>query len=197
MCVPFCWDLGRCEQAWASWGYCAKGVGVAPSGPGVGTYVLGGGTSLWSLGCWTPYMGSVVPRSRAHPLGGRGSLGLLLWVEPFAQDPGVGEGGAWVPPARAGAGGASSCGFLAMSPTRPIPWSPQQAGNPHGRCRAHTPEVKGQWPTWALNPHLPDSALQEPPSCVWRLVGGVPGPRPPPWQLLGQACAYPQLLQAH
>lgn len=74
----------------------------------------------------------------------------------------------------------------------PAGWQPTwQMQGPHSRG------YKGQWPTWALNPHLPDSALQEPPSCVWRLVGGVPGPRPPPWQLLGQACTYPQLLQAH
>ena len=39
-CIPFRWDLGRCEQAWASWGCWVKGQELL-------CLVLG-----WALVCW-------------------------------------------------------------------------------------------------------------------------------------------------
>lgn len=43
VCIPFCWDLGRCEQAWASWGCWAKGQGLL-------RLVLGGALVCWEEG---------------------------------------------------------------------------------------------------------------------------------------------------
>lgn len=137
----------------------------------------------------------MVPRTWAPGAGPTHCKEGLFGVEPFAQDPGWGqERPGWV---CAGTGG--SLGFLAVSPTSPIPCSPTRVATPWRAtlvatpCRAQTTEVKGPWPSWALHLPLPDPGSENSQLCL----EAVSSPRNPSRQLHGQAWACPQLLQEH
>lgn len=169
-CIPFCWDLGCCEQAW-------------PAGLG---RRRGRGCPVWS---W----------DRHCVLGGggfsSGSLGHGLWSRPthckegllrgwsLRSDPGWGqERPGWV----CSTGG--SLGFLAVSPTSPIPQFPPPGWPPAGP-KPQRLKVRGQAGLCTCLYLI--QALSSSQLCL----EAVSSPRNPSRQLHGQAWACLQLLQ--
>lgn len=99
-------------------GLLGEGVGVAPSGPGIGTGVLGGGASLWSLGHGL--------REQGPPIARRGSSGWSLSLRTLGGGR-RGRGGC----VQAQAGALASLLFLPPAPSHvPPPGWPPPGGPP-------------------------------------------------------------------
>ena len=107
---------------------------------------------------------SVVPRTRAPGAGPTHCKEGLFGVEPFAQDPGWGqERPGWV---CAGTGG--SLGFLAVSPTSPIPCSPTRVATPRADAGPKPQRLKVRGQAGLCTCLYLTKALRTP-SCVSRL----------------------------
>lgn len=163
LCVPFCWDLGCCEQA--------RGQPSALHVPCPGLLcqeaVTGSGAPLLSLGCLTQTPTWCQLAMQGHGLhcaqwagpthsGIKGSLGLPQWVAcewPFHSGPGGGGQGDRQ-------AGSPSRGFLAVSPICPHPRVPHQA-QAGLSSRGYKPMAQ-----LGFEPHLPDARAAGTPSCV-------------------------------